>query len=227
MKKQLSDEQIDNLMKVVLKDASLNDADINDIADSPTLWWSIQREINVQKEAVSPWPPAIRRWLMVGVPAVAALALLSIFVFRPTGEKTEQAGLQQNVTSSVIETPSPTVSEPAVPANPENYKVIAKTVEKGNRTIRASASNRGNDRKIDVSTIAANVVERKSEIKSDFIALTYARSPESGQVVRVKVPSSMMVTLGLVSSVEKPTNLVDAEVVVGDDGMTHAIRFIR
>ena len=69
--------------------------------------------------------------------------------------------------------------------------------------------------------------ETPNEIKSDFIALSYARNPESGQIVRVKVPSSMMVTLGLVSSVEKPANLVDAEVVVGDDGMTHAIRFIR
>jgi len=28
----------------------------------------------------------------------------------------------------------------------------------------------------------------------------------------------MMVTLGLVASVEKPSNLVDAEILVGDDG---------
>ncbi|MBK9768379.1 MAG: hypothetical protein IPP63_15940 [Chloracidobacterium sp.] len=46
-------------------------------------------------------------------------------------------------------------------------------------------------------------------------------------MVRVRVPSEMMVTLGLVNSVEKPTSMVDAEVVIGDDGQTHAIRFIR
>jgi hypothetical protein len=68
---------------------------------------------------------------------------------------------------------------------------------------------------------------RPTEVKSEFIALSYARNPESGQVVRVKVPSSMMVSLGLVASVEKPNSLVNAELLVGDDGMTHAIRFIR
>jgi hypothetical protein len=36
-----------------------------------------------------------------------------------------------------------------------------------------------------------------------------------------------MVQLGLVSTVAKPSELVDAEVLVGDDGLTHAIRFIR
>ena len=67
----------------------------------------------------------------------------------------------------------------------------------------------------------------KTEIKTEFIALSYGRNPESGQIVRVRVPSSMMVTVGLVPSVQKPTSMIDAEVVVGDDGMTHAIRFIR
>ena len=57
------------------------------------------------------------------------------------------------------------------------------------------------------------VAVEKADIKSEFIALTYARNPESGQLVRVRVPSEMMVTLGLVNSVEKPTSMVDAEVV--------------
>jgi hypothetical protein len=66
-----------------------------------------------------------------------------------------------------------------------------------------------------------------AEVKTDFIALAYAREPESGQLVRVKVPSSMMVTLGVVPTVTNPSALVDAEVVVGDDGLTRSIRFIR
>jgi hypothetical protein len=70
-------------------------------------------------------------------------------------------------------------------------------------------------------------VAAKEEIKSEFITLSYARDPESGQIVRVKVPRSMMVTVGLVASVDKPTTLVDAEVLLGDDGLTRAIRFIR
>lgn len=226
MKKQLSNEQIDSLMRTMVSDASLDDTAINDIADSPTLWWSVQREISVQKEVRSPWPPALRRWLMIGVPTFAALALMAIFVFRPSGEAAEQAGVQQNVTTAEVRTPLPSVTEPALPATESKRTdvTVAKIVRRTERpsvTTAVAVPKKGN------SNLVTNVVEKKSEIKSDFIALSYARNPESGQIVRVKVPSSMMVTLGLVSSVEKPTNLIDAEVVVGDDGLTQAIRFIH
>ena len=77
------------------------------------------------------------------------------------------------------------------------------------------------------SNTTSALAKKAVEIKTEFIALSYARNPESGQIVRVKVPSSMMVTLGLVATVEKPSALVDAEVIVGDDGLTRAIRFIH
>ena len=226
MKKQLSDEHLDKLMRRLIKDASPDDAAINDIADSPSLWWSVQREINSQKDARSPWPPVRFRWLAIGVPALAALAFVTIFVFRPTGEKTEQAGVQQNVVLPANETPSPVITEPALPAN-ENKETVVAAVKAVPRTYEHSAVKASTARRRLTSPASRREIETANEIKSDFIALSYARNPESGQIVRVKVPSSMMVTLGLVSSVEKPANLVDAEVVVGDDGMTHAIRFIR
>ena len=214
-------------MRTLVSDASLDDSAINEIADSPTLWWSVQREINVKKEVRSPWPPVLKRWLMIGVPAFAALALVSILVFRPTGEKTEQAGVQQNVTTVTAETSSPTVSEPAVPANSASRPPIVEVDKPNRRSERHSADSTVSAQKKARTTGPSPPAAEKTEITSDFIALSYARNPESGQVVRVKVPRSMMVTLGLVSSVEKPTSLVDAEVVVGDDGTTHAIRFIR
>ena len=67
----------------------------------------------------------------------------------------------------------------------------------------------------------------REETKTDFIALSYAAETDSGQIVRVKVPSSMMVSLGVKTTVEKESELVSAEVVIGDDGMARAIRFIR
>lgn len=228
MKKQLSDEQLDQLMRTLVRDASLDDSAINEIADSPTLWWSVQREINVQKQTRSPWPPPLRRWLMIGVPAFAAMALVSILVFRPSGENTEQAGMQQNVTTATVESPAPIVAEPAVPAKNISEPAAVEVKNPAARIERRSVLvTTGTSQKKAKNSIPATLIAKKTEIKSDFIALSYARNPESGQLVRVKVPSSMMVTLGLVSSVEKPSTLVDAEVVVGDDGMTHAIRFIR
>lgn len=230
MKKQLSDEQLDTMMRTLMSDAALDDSVVNEIADSPTIWWSAQREINKRKDlSVSPWPPVgkVWRWLAIGVPVVAVLAIMvGIFVSRPPGGLKDVAGLQQNVAVETVTTSPSTEIERADTAKVLNddhsITAIAKrriAVEK--QTVR-TANTLSSQNKVLNSQIA-----KSSEIKTDFIALSYARNPDSGQIVRVKVPSSMMVTLGLVASVEKPSNLVYAEILVGDDGLTRAIRFIR
>ena len=65
------------------------------------------------------------------------------------------------------------------------------------------------------------------ETKTDFIALSYAANTDSGQIVRVKVPRSMMVSLGVTTNTEKSSELVTAEVILGDDGAARAIRFVQ
>ena len=67
----------------------------------------------------------------------------------------------------------------------------------------------------------------KEKIKTDFIALSYSSAAESGQILNVKVPRSMMVALGVTSNVENISELVNAEVVMGDDGLARAIRFVQ
>jgi hypothetical protein len=37
----------------------------------------------------------------------------------------------------------------------------------------------------------------------------------------------MMISLGVATNVEKESKMVSAEVVIGDDGLARAIRFIR
>lgn len=210
-----------------MSDASLDDAAVNEIADSPTMWWAVQRQIAEQKAtAVSPWPPAniLRRLLMIGVPTTVAVALLiSLFVFR-SGDLPKASDVA--VLPGNVETPATqnNVQNDDVPQTGDSD--IKQPEQKRAQTITASLKTSSKQiKKQTVSTQA--VTKEKTEIKTEFIALSYARNPDSGQIVRVKVPSSMMVTLGLVASVEKPSNLVDAEVVVGDDGLTRAIRFIR
>lgn len=227
MNKQFSDEQLDQMMRTMIADGSLDDAAVNEIADSPTMWWAVQRQIAEQKAtAVSPWPPVniIRRLLMIGVPAtVAAALLISLFVFRsgslPSTDDVAAVPTKMETTLPQTDSPSidipPTVDTEVKESLPKRSQIVAANFR---TTPKAT-------KKQIVSTQA--VAKEKTEIKTEFIALSYARNPDSGQIVRVKVPSSMMVTLGLVASVEKPSNLVDAEVVVGDDGLTRAIRFIR
>ena len=227
MNKQFSDEQLDQMMRTMIADAAIDDAAVNEIADSPTMWWAVQRQIAEQKAtAVSPWPPVniLRRLLMIGVPAtVAAALLISLFVFRSADlpKASDVAAVPTNAETSL-----PQVSNASNDVPPVVDSDVKLLEQKRPQTIATNLKSSPKQiKKQNASTQA--IAKEKTEIKTEFIALSYARNPDSGQIVRVKVPSSMMVTLGLVASVEKPSNLVDAEVVVGDDGLTRAIRFIR
>ncbi len=156
--------------------------------------------------------------------AVAAALILAFFLFRPAGNTNTMVSQQPGSSSEeikhverVVAGNAVTVTAATVPKSEDRKTEVLKPV----RPIAKSVVRPELKRSIVAKIVKAPVV------KSEFIALSYAGSAESGQVVRVKVPSSMMVSLGLVSSVNKTTDLVDAEVIVGDDGLTRAIRFIR
>ena len=224
----LTDEKLEKVMAMLAAKTALDEASVNDIASSPQLWWSVQRNIAAgQETADAPWPPPKNWWrtlAFVGVPSLAGvLIVIGFFVF---GSNVEQPA----IVVQTIEQPStlsPVAVDPKDDIDANATEILngdVKATERGVRPRDLLSKSPDGSRNVARPKKALSASE---EIKSEFIALTYAGNPESGQLVRVKVPSSMMVNLGLVDSVDKPTRLVDAEVVVGDDGQTHAIRFIR
>lgn len=219
-------------MRTLVNESAADEALLGEIADSPATWWGVQRKINEQKaEVKSPWPPVnnVLKWLVGGAAMTAvAASILTLLLFRPASNNDKGTVAVLSPVSTTIEKPADTVNAPSEPVATEakvpkgsnaarqvvnHIAARPRTAEKGTQTA--------------VKTEVAAKTAPKEEIKTDFIALSYARDPESGQIVRVKVPSAMMVSLGLVSSVKTPTDMVDAEVLVGDDGLTRAIRFIR
>jgi len=69
------------------------------------------------------------------------------------------------------------------------------------------------------------------EVATDFLPLLYSNVPTSGRrVVRVEVPRSALASFGLASfDVDVPSTVhstVVADVVVGDDGLARAVRFV-
>lgn len=228
MSKKLTNEQADQLLNALVTETVVSDDTINEIADSSQLKWAVQRNIASHRPAeVAPWPPSFNwlRFLGLATPVAAVLLIaISLFIFRPT-QKTEQAGLQQNDQPQMNITSPAKQSEPVAPqtevstANTTQSNVVQPRLT---RTTPVTATKPVTKER----NYRSAVTGAKEEIRSDFIDLTYAQRPESGHIVRVRVPSSMKVSLGVATSVEKPTELVEAEVLVGDDGMTHAIRFI-
>ncbi|HLL16198.1 MAG TPA: hypothetical protein VK388_14130 [Pyrinomonadaceae bacterium] len=71
----------------------------------------------------------------------------------------------------------------------------------------------------------------EAESVTEFIPLVAgapAAAPlESGQLVRVQLPRSALASLGLPLNAERGNETVKADVLLGGDGLAHAIRFVR
>jgi len=69
-----------------------------------------------------------------------------------------------------------------------------------------------------------------TEIATDFIPLmnkeTLAQM-DGGQVMRVELPRSALMSFGLPMDMERASERIKADVVVGNDGLARAIRFVR
>jgi hypothetical protein len=75
---------------------------------------------------------------------------------------------------------------------------------------------------------AVNVAN--SEIATDFIPLRYtsaASLQDGGQIVRVELPRSALANFGLPVNMDRYNERVKADVLVGVDGLAHAIRFVQ
>lgn len=80
------------------------------------------------------------------------------------------------------------------------------------------------------SLAAAHPNDKPTEIATDFIPLMDRASVEQmdgGQVMRVELPRSALMSFGLPMDMERATERVKADVVVGNDGLARAIRFVR
>ncbi|HJP91016.1 MAG TPA: hypothetical protein VJ875_03620 [Pyrinomonadaceae bacterium] len=78
------------------------------------------------------------------------------------------------------------------------------------------------------NTEVANHAAR--EIATDFIPLSYMNLvslQDGGQIVRVELPRSALVNFGLPVNMDRYNEKVKADVLLGVDGLAHAIRFVQ
>lgn len=144
-------------------------------------------------------------WWVVGA-AAAALALVFAVIWRPDAARVTESSRPPQARAITIERPR--VEMPA------------------SRPGGAGQSRRARIRRPQ----RAAAVERPGEVVTDFFPLPYAEtlSPlEPGYVVRVKLPRSALSSLGLSVNEERAAEPVRADVVLGQDGLARAIRFVR
>jgi hypothetical protein len=179
-------------------------------------------------------PARAQRWMQWATAAAAAIATvcaIQAFRLRETPARLLKADNVANLSQMRTPLPAdikaeqinaPTVAKGVEPPRSQQPKNSTRPIERPDY-VAFGAKNDG--RAPDAKTTAA-----EQEIMTDFMPLTYgaALSPnEGGQLVRVELPRSALVSLGLPMNVDKLDERVKADVLLGHDGLARAIRFVR
>lgn len=171
-------------------------------------------------------------WVMA-----AAAALLVMFSLATAPRwlrlfKSEQKEMASQTPQQLEALPQLSVSQASIT---EPTKSIAQTNTDAQKRTTVSRSARASvkisRRSERVSESArAQVAKSSADIAKDFVPLTYVadkQAMESGQIVRVTIPRSTLLSLGLPMNIEHAGELVKAEVLLGDDGVARAIRLVE
>ena len=161
-----------------------------------------------------------RYWLA----AVAAMLLIAMSVvalrWRSRVEAPPETIAKEQQPIKAKETNNPTPVQ-QLPKDVEYQAVDTSPKRNERRTIRHQRA-----RRLENAAVANHV----TEIATDFIPLRYmnaASFQDGGQIVRIEVPRSALANFGLPVNMDRYNEKVKADVIVGVDGLAHAIRFVQ
>jgi hypothetical protein len=173
-------------------------------------------------------PRAPRRWARVSLAAAAGLlALFAIGMFLRWRTPDPTPPIAKDRTPSRPQTTSSPVSSPTpAPAAQPPRKPAARPLRRATDNRQLVRATRSRETRVLARATAAKSMEETTA----FIPLTYsggAASDAGSMVVRVEVPRATLLSLGLPLNLEHGNSHVKADLLVGDDGITRAIRFVR
>jgi hypothetical protein len=150
-------------------------------------------------------------YLIAAAASVIALLGLTYKLWIPVFS----SGEKQIIVDTERPSSSPSV---AVPQPGESESRMAADLAPEEKITRRSSSKR------------AAASEDADPVETEFIPLTYvsdSASMQSGTVIRVEVLRATLMAMGLPINAALGDSLIKAELVVGDDGVARAIRFIQ
>jgi hypothetical protein len=164
-----------------------------------------------------------RRWMYVAA-SVAAIALIVTILAFATRNRESQPPVPEKAVIPTPLTPEAPRQSPSTTITPEKTVAVrsSRAAGKALATARASRS-----KPLNYETEKLNPSD---EIATEFIPLMNREAlsqMDGGQVMRVELPRSALMTFGLPMDMERATERIKADVLVGNDGLARAIRFVR
>jgi hypothetical protein len=214
----LEKKTLDELGKAVVRAGALSAREVDRIAAKPELFDAIRARVNSVTDK-----PASRHILSTKlVGALSSIALVGAVALAFVVFRTKPVDVVHGPPSSVpltrdatkfadpdkvvsAELPRSTASQPKV------ERISAKPEIKFNRPKQSAA--------------------QQIRYEGDFYALSYAGDPNEtdrgGRIVRVDVPRSTLFAMGIDVPLENETETVKADLLIGSDGVTRAIRVVK
>ncbi len=165
-------------------------------------------------------------WLKYSMAGIAALLLVvfgfAVFRARQAAPAKEQTN---DLRATMVGAPVTPGSAPSAPNSGQDNQISPLVSQpsltvRHNRPIAKAITNQAKPKRPNVN----------NEIATDFIPVTYggvANLADGGRMVRVELPRSAMASFGLPVNMDRANERVKADVLLGVDGLAHAIRFVR
>jgi hypothetical protein len=176
---------------------------------------------------------ATHRWLFAagGVAAAVAIVLLLSLAISRTRDAAERQKAEQAIATPSVpdQHQEPALKPHDSQKEPEQKKPVvnaAPTIAAVSGRVRKTPGTKpgtkhGPELRDDSNT--------EAEIATDFFPLMNrgAGQLDSGQIVRVELPRSALMSFGLPMNMDRAGERIKADVVFGNDGLARAIRFVR
>lgn len=180
-----------------------------------------------ERSTIKSQPPVMSRpryWPQYWIAAIAALLLVvftfAVFRSRQAAPANEKAN---GLLAIKVAAPVSPVSSPVIAATGEDDQAQPSVPRQRTLTVR-------HNRPSATSITKQSKPTGNSEIATDFMPVTYggaANLADGGRMVRVELPRSAMASFGLPVNMDRANERVKADVLLGVDGLAHAIRFVR
>ena len=220
--------EIDRIGKAILAADRLREDEIEEIADAPHLLPGILARIDAGSTAAPAKFAArtdrvsvLKVWMIAPAAAAMAVLLAVLFLFAYRGESREDVFLAappDEIESAAPETSVP-AEQPPVPAVDE----VAPRRPRNTIAVQASAVEK---------TAKRPAAKRKpADQPLEFYALSSGGDPadmlKDGRIVRVDLPRTSLLSLGVNVPLESETAVVKTDLLIGSDGVTKAIRVVK
>lgn len=228
-KRNLQNEKLDEIGRELLEAARIRDEEIERMISAPQLFNSVKAKIRTEKPA----PKAGRMFVFpvwsrsrIGL-AFGVLAILLVSVTGLIGVVTRRPSLTAGVTASDVSLPaaprkSPEFYQPNEVQSPHRDVAQRTNFKEKSLALRKSAA------KTDLAKRSRPAAREEEEA---FYPLTFTGDPEDAkndaQIIRVELPRSSLIALGVTPPTENQAENIKTELLIGSDGVTRGIRFVK